>query len=336
MDFEKLGRKIRESFLSDLENIGLGDVFKIPLEYLIGKERFFGDFYAIYLSEIVGIHDENVIISLGNAFLFGRAFVISQDQVLDNLKNPNIDYILASPILYQEFVKRIKMLVSGTSFVEDMQKILKKAREANIKEQYDHRNKILPYTLEDLGNLGRKTGLVKIPAKAVCYLSNNEGYAERIASISDNILVSIQICDDLSDVAEDFRNGNYTIPVTHGILLSPDKTETEKSMYQGLFLSGLFESLLSYNLTLLGNTESEILSVVHECTQAQKYVSLLKKHLSYILEKFRNDKGLLDLEETKENDFTNLESVKCSRDVNMFKPYLELLEPGNISPEKLM
>jgi len=336
MNFNELGKKIRESFLSDLKEIELDKIFKISSEYLIGKERFFGDFYVIYLSEIFNIKDEEIIIKLGTAFLFGRAFVIAQDQILDNPDNLNLDYILSSPVLYEEFVKRMTTLVDEPSFKKDMYQILKELREANIKEQQEHRKKISNYTQNDLNNIGRKTGIVKIPAKAVCYLAGDKKNTEKMASIIDKILVVIQICDDLSDVAEDFKTGNYTIPVTHGILLSPNQIETEKSVYQGLFFSGLFECLLSHNLKLLRQINKDIKIITQKETQTEKYLFLLEKYLSNTLKEFRKTKRFFNIGKIEEEDFTKLKPIQCNEEVDKFMSYLEKIEPANLAPRRLM
>jgi len=336
MNYEILGKGIRESFLTQLENIGLRSKFRTPEEYLVGKERFFGEYYAIFLAEIIGLHDEDMIKNLGVTSLFGRAFVIAQDQVLDNPANPNLNYILASPVLYHEFVRRMNALVGNSSFDNDMEQILNEAREVNVREQQNHRGRIVPYNQEDLDKVGRKTGLVRIPAKGVCYLVNSIGHAERLASISDNVLVSIQICDDLSDVAEDYMAGNYTIPVTHGIILSPDQAETLDAIYQGLFFGGLFESLLSYNIALLRQTKTDIGFVAQKETNAEKYVSSLEKYVSNILEKFRVAKRTFGLGDVSEKNFTKLEPIQHYGEVEKLKRYLEQLKPENIAPKKLI
>jgi len=336
MNFESLGKIIRKSFLSDLKKIGLAKTFKVPINYLIGKGRFFGDYYSIYLSEIVGLKDKSLIQKLGNAFLFGRTFVIAQDQVLDNPQNFNPEYVLISSVLYDEFISKTTSLIDDPVFKRNMYRVLQEAREANIFEQKNHRNKISPFTIKDLKNLGRKTGLVKIPAEAFSYLVNKRELAEKIKSISDNILISIQICDDLADVVDDFKSGNYTIPVTHSLILSSRKFQTEEAIYEGLFSGGLFESLLSYSLHLLKHTKSEIRSIAHNETQAEIYVSQLIMHLSRILEKYKKSKKNLSIKIYEEQDFTKLKPLtKFSKKVDSLKKYLKELEPAKIAPNVL-
>ena len=99
VDSDNLAQSIRESFLKELNELGLGSLFKVPFDYLVGKERFLGDYYAVWLSEIIGIDYQEIIVNLGVSYLFGRSFVIAQDQILDNPANFNQEYVLASPNL---------------------------------------------------------------------------------------------------------------------------------------------------------------------------------------------------------------------------------------------
>jgi hypothetical protein len=336
MEIDSLSKSIKDSFFKDLANLGYNDFFQVSKEYLVGEKRLFGTYYTPYLSEMIGLEDTERIVEIGNAFLFGRAFVISQDQVLDNKEKPNIDYLLLSPVLLKEFIVKLQLFIKKFNLEKEVGKILLDSINANKKEQDEHKNKITPYTKNDLGNLYFKTGIIGIPPLIVCSLTNNSSYKDSSLFIARNLLVCIQICDDLSDVVEDYNSKNFTLPVTHGILLSKEGKINVESMHEGLLLGGLLEFLCTFIITTLEEVIKEIQNISNKRCQMELYALNLRDYIKRILEEINEIKAKKGISINYKDDFLKLKPVEESKDYSSFISILKKFEPANIAPDRLI
>ena len=284
------------------------------------------------MSELLEVQNEKIIQEVGVASLFGRAFVIIQDQMLDNLKKPNSEYITTAPILLFEFTRRINRTVDGV-LNKKTQTILLKAMQANVDEDIKHKHNIASYSQNDLQNLGVKTNLIKIPVYTMCHIANKLNLRNSLSKVAENILVAIQIADDICDIKEDFDNGNYTIPITQGLLFSSKKKLNLDNIYKGLILSGLFELLANYSLHLLilaqkntikitpkTHTEYFLTGLINNITKAKKEILELKQAKGLPMLSPSNFSECLTLKKTDKNNV----------DVKKFIPLLEQLEPSKI------
>lgn len=336
MEIEKISEEIKNSFYEDLKNLGFDRFFNVPKDYLVGDRRFFGTYYLPYLAEFLSFGDEKQTIKLGNTYLFGRAFVIAQDQVLDNFHSPNKDYVLISPFLLKEFTRKLEKLIKKFHLENDLNEILLNSIKANKSEQELHKNKVSLYTKKDLQNLYLKTGIVDLPAILLCRLSNQQAYQDLLLSIIRKILICIQICDDLADVAEDYGSGNYTLPVTHGILLSKEGKVSLENMYEGLLLSGLLESLISFVVKTLNEVLEDITKISDKKIRLNIYSLSLRNYIKKILKEIEEIKANEQINILYDDDFTKLRPVKKQKEYKDLIPILKKLEPSNIAPEKIL
>ena len=336
MEIDKLSEEIKNSFFKDLEKLGFANTFNVPPDYLVGNKRLFGTYYSLYLAEFLNFDDKKQIIEIGNAYLFGRAFVIAQDQVLDNLHNPNKDYILISPFLLKEFIIKLEKLIKEFHLESNLNEILLDSIRANKNEQELHKNKITPYTKKDVQNLYLKTGIVDFPVTLFCRLSNQQTYQDLLLSIIRKILICIQICDDLADVAEDYNSGNYTLPVTHGILLSKEGKVSLENMYEGLLLSGLLESLVSFVVKTLDEVLEGLTRISDKKSELGIYSLSLRNYIKKILKEIEEMKENKKIKIFYDEDFTKLEPIKEQKEHRNLIHFLKKLEPSNIAPEKII
>jgi len=336
MKIDGLSKKIKVSFLNDLGDFGFNNFFHVSNDYLVGEKRLFGTYYIPYLSEMIGLKNEKSMVNIGNAFLFGRAFVISQDQVLDNREKPNIDYLLLSPVLLEEFIYKLYASIKKFNLEKEIRRILFDSVMANKNEQNEHKNKITSYSKKDLQSLYLKTGIVGIPPIIICCLVNKPQHKNRLLSIARNLLVCIQICDDLSDVAEDYNSKNFTLPVTHGILLSGDNKINIESVYEGLLLGGLLESLCTFIITSLNKIIRDIKKISNKETQMKLYVLNLKSRIEEILKNIKEIKTKKGINASYQEDFTKLKPLKEVGEYRSMIHLLKKFEPANIAPNKLI
>ncbi|MDP2925525.1 MAG: hypothetical protein Q8N99_04080 [Nanoarchaeota archaeon] len=335
MEIDSISESIKDSFFRDMTNLSFNSLFHVPKEYLVGEKRLFGTYYIPYLSEMIGLEDKKKIVEIGNAFIFGRAFVISQDQILDNKERPNIDYLLLSPLLLKEFIVKLQVLIKKFNLEKEVKEILLDSITANKKEQEEHKNKITPYTKNDLENLYFKTGIVGLLPLIICSLINKPLYKDPSILIARSLLVCVQICDDLSDVAEDYNSKNFTFPVTHGILLSKKGKMSMENMYEGLLLSGLLEFLCNFIITTLDKITKEIKKISNEKCQMELYTLNLRNYIKKILEEIDEIKTKKEIPINYNDDFLKLKPLEESKDYSSIIPLLKKFEPANIAPNKL-
>jgi len=332
MKIEKISNEIENSFYENLKNLGFDNFFNVPKNYLAGHRRFFGTYYLPYLAELLRFNNERKIIDIGNASLFGRAFVIAQDQAIDN---PSKDWVFISPLLLKEFIKKIGKFIKEFHLESTFNKILLDSIKANKNEQKLHKNKITPYANKDLQNLYLKTRIVDLPVILLCHLCHKQKSQDLLLSIIRKILVCIQICDDLADVEEDYSSGNYTIPVTHGVLLSEKGETSLENMYEGLLLSGLLESLISFVIKTLNEVLEDIEKISDKKVQLKIYSLGLRNYINEILKEIEKIK-MNERSNIFYDDFTKLKPVKKRKKYNSLILFLKKLEPANITPERIV
>ena len=336
MEIEKISEEIKNSFYEDIRNLGFDRFFNVPKDYLVGDRRFFGTYYLPYLAEFLSFGDEKQIVKIGNAFLFGRAFVIAQDQILDNLHSLNKDYILISPFLLKEFTTKLEKLIKEFHLESKLNEILLDSIKANKSEQELHKNKITPYTKKDLQNLYSKTRIVDLPAILLCNICDKQRFQDLFLSVIQKMMVCIQICDDLADVAEDYHSGNYTLPVTHGILLSKEGKKSLENMYEGLLLSGLLESLMSFVVETLNEVLEDLTRISEKRVQLNIYSISLRNYITKISKEIEEIKANQQDNMFYDDDFTKLKPVEKRKEYKDLIPLLKKLEPANIAPEKIL
>ena len=334
---QKISNKIESAFIAELKHLKLHALLKLSRKYLIGRRRFLGNLYIPLISEILEVEDEKIIQEIGVSSLFGRAFVIIQDQMLDNLKKPNPKYITIAPILLYEFTKRINKS-SNNVLDEEMQTILLKAMQANVDENIKHRDNIASYSQNDLKNLGTKTGLIRIPVYAMCHIAKKINLYNNLSRITENILVAIQIADDICDIEEDFSDGNYTIPITQGFLFSGEKKLSLDNVYKGLLLSGLFELLINYSLDLLNLAQKNTTKITSK-THTESFLTGLIGNITKVKKeilKLKQTEGLPMLLPNNFNECLLLKKTgKNGADIKQFIPFLKQFEPGKIQNDLL-
>jgi hypothetical protein len=329
---DELAGKITGRFLALAGAMGMHKMAtKVPVDYLVGQKRFFGDYYAPFLAEIAGLRNDEKIVNLGSAYLFGRAYTIAQDKLIDD-KDKDMDYIILAPALLTHFIHSMTELGSR-DLMARIDTIVAISMKANMNEHEHHRGQFIPYDEADLYALVRKTGIIQIPPYAACRMANNSG-GRTLASACGNALVAIQICDDLADIEEDFNAGNYTIPVTQGYLLSGEEEPTLDNVCRGLFLSGLFESLLSKASGCLEASAGKVGEISRADTHAARYLKNLQAYLNQLSFKVYKTKEVLGIPFNKDLDL-EAKAEPVSGDHTPFIPYLKELDPANLAPGKV-
>ena len=139
--------------------------------------------------------------------------------------------------------------------------------------------------------------------------------------------------NDQGDTLEDFEKGTYSIPVTHGFLLSGRDRISQQSIFQGLFGSGLFESLLSYAIENLEKSIEYVQEINNAETEILGYFKALKSYIHNVKEQAREIRGY-EIEHT--SDFTQLSNRHLDYvDIDTANKILQSLEPALIAPGEI-
>ena len=285
-------------------------MFQLPEEYLVGRGRFFGDYQAAYLAGILGYQNEAKIVEVGVAHLFGRAFVIAQDRILDNPTSSNRDYIIAAPLLLQAFFERNDSIATSEKFSEEMERVILESAKENLSESRKKRTPAERYSGKDLLNVWKKTGAFTIAAKSFRFLAKGKksGALERIV---ENVLVAIQICDDLSDLQEDAEQGNYTIILSQ--LIQSDKRGSGKEFVFSETSKKRAIGFIQTASRCLDRAIRKTGQLSGKPTLAESYFKRLRTRLQ-----------------------TTAEEISEATEDQQIKRMLRKLEPGDIAPIKLM
>jgi hypothetical protein len=198
------GQELKQRFQEELTKLGLPSKI-VPFDYLVGERRFLGLWNGPMVAEIVRINDPRLIFELGITSLFGRGFVIAQDQAIDQGKT---DLVPLIPVMLNRFLTGIRALTGG-SIENDVNKIIEESALDNLAD-IAQRQRPFTVTICDLGKIGRKTKIAVIPGLAATVMANQPGLKELMTNITYRYLVAIQIADDLADMDDDEANNHFT------------------------------------------------------------------------------------------------------------------------------
>ena len=199
-------QKIEQEFLERLANMGLSFGNNISPVYLAGQRRFLGLWHGPMIAEIAGITRQQLVVDLGIASLFGRAYVIAQDQALDHGRS---DLAAIVPRLLDEFLMRIRAL-AGSKIEARISEIIEGNTTANEKDLV-MRQSPCRASMKDLRNIGQKTSVALLPSLAAAMKAKLMATSGLYVDITYRYLLAIQIADDLADLAKDEAEGRFTL-----------------------------------------------------------------------------------------------------------------------------
>lgn len=270
-----LSKRIEKKFINELKKVGCDSLFKdLPDEYIYGQERMGGSALAPVYAEIVNLKDENKIIDLGMAALFGRCFVIAQDQMIDGHRPITNEQIITTPILCNEFIHRTNSLVKNQEFNKKMNEIL----------LINQRGNFIDFVNGDLGQIGDKIKVTEIPVIAACYMANKPELQDIMANIPYKFNIALQLVDDMSDTERDMVAKNMTAPVVKELIKNGKLSEE------------VFEELIIEPIILTSEIKNIINKINPKAYVALNYVEKLNNNLKNLRSKIKTIKDLEKLD----------------------------------------
>jgi hypothetical protein len=204
-----LSDQIKKNSVKELERLNLSKLFeKLPEEYLFGEDRFLGLLMAPLLAEILEIKDKKEIIKLGVATSIGRCFIIAEDQMVDRHSEITKELILSTPVLYYDFVRKIRELVNN----EDLNKKIDEITLDMMKGNSIYRS------TTNIEDIALNVAIVKIPAITAAYMANKPELRDKIATVSYKFAVAVGLTDFICDIEEDTKIGIESTPIVWGLI----------------------------------------------------------------------------------------------------------------------
>ena len=200
--FSALSLSIAEEFRKELIEIGFPET--VPEKYLLGERRFLGIWNVPMIAEIAKLTKLPMVVELGVIYLYIRAYVIAQDQVIDHRRVELAPYIT---LLYGALLNRIEEFSHSTT---EAMEIVRATCLANI-DDLSRRRERTNTTNDDLWSIGRKTEIAIIPSILTARAVGVDSLEKSLPDITYRYLVAMQIVDDLADLEEDEAAGQYTV-----------------------------------------------------------------------------------------------------------------------------
>lgn len=289
---KNLARDILDTVSAEASALSLRSTFEhFNNNYLFGINRFFGDLYSPLLAEICQVSDEEVINNMGVAHLFGRIFVILQDQLLDEdstLTPAQKDsYLLALPVVFNKMLASYEKVIDNQSLHTQVQDTLQLVQSENKKEKQLHYTKLNRYEQKEIFNLGKKTSLFSFPALLYGQASLDIKKTFALHAVADKLIVIIQLCDDLADIEDDLKEKNYTHPITEAVITSKSENTSLESVKAGLINHGVLVSILDTVSDLLKEIKTDVNRIAEKETVAEKYFHFFHEHVVSVKEEVR-------------------------------------------------
>ncbi len=251
--------------------------------YLLGVDRFFGNLYIPLLSDILNIEDDKFIKELGVSYLFGRVFVILQDQLLDESKNleekTRNEYLLSSPLTFQRMLIGFETVAKREWLHKEMERSLVSVSKHNILEIENHHNRIQKYSEQEIKDLWKKTSLFSLPSLILAHDILNDEESERFHQVICKLVVIIQLCDDLADIKSDLVDKNFTYPITEALLNMNTSEVTLPNVYMSLLRGGILINILNKISGLLTEIQQDVRIVTGRESVISQYFNYLHQYM---------------------------------------------------------
>lgn len=196
--------------------------------------------------------------------------------------------VIVAELLIQRGASRLQVVVQPTSqgIFSDA---FGDAADAAIHEIAKHRQTVSSFEQSELEQVGRKLALIQACAAAVISVSGVQIEWSRIENLFRKMSLGLQILDDLTDLDEDWRAGNFTLPITSAIRRGclivegdvPRLISMEEVLARVVVSGALVESLAVAEEALQSAlTEIEILS--KGSTSFARYLSATCQRIQFV------------------------------------------------------
>jgi hypothetical protein len=215
--------------------------------------------------------------------------ILMLDDVLDGTVDSDrrAPHMIVSELLVQRGLTAFLPFVPPRRHPEITQ-ILAVTAEAAIYEVDHHRGRTSSYSEPDLIRVRDKLAFLHACALAVLAISKNDTDSLRIKKLIDALSLGLQLLDDLTDLQEDWKVANLTMPlnkaVVTGFLRIGDgevpRLVSSREIVSAVVRSGGFTETLQGARSVLSKASDEICTLRRTSTGFGRYLSRLNGELA--------------------------------------------------------
>ena len=310
------------------DSIGLQNSY---VDRLYGRDKFFGEYFGYWLSELYEIKDQEFIRELSFGSILLRSYIFMQDDIFDGdlEKSPN-NILLADYFLTKSIEVFYSLVANSNLFWKKFNSFFEDYIGANIKFS-QHIMYYSKYTIDDFEKYVEKISLIKLPLFVIKENSSLKSSNINIYPLIKHLSIAFQFSDDLCDWKKDYLSGYFTYPITllMGILKNYKLEEKKGSEYLALMrtiigssnFSNIFFELIEFHLRksieYISNTPQIclykfLIGILNSIHNEQERISvILKRNNSYFtsyslfnIESFCDHK-IIKLNPKKMNKYTS-------------------------------
>lgn len=194
-----------------------------------------------------------------------RVHNVILDDIFDETAGSYAVSALASHLLFQRSLTEMlgSLPQNGHVQVRINQYFVEQAEAAH--RELSRRGSLIPYTPEDIRDMGSKCSLSKVYAAAILFASGCETLEDSVLIPVHELATFIQFLDDLTDWEEDWHARNYTCLLTQTCLsleklLSPRSFSHEEFTARDIFLAMVLTGSMEETLEQAGGFLGRVLA----------------------------------------------------------------------------
>lgn len=216
------------------------------LKHLFGYEKFFGEYFGSWLSQLYSIKNKSFQFDFSFGSILLRSYMIMQDDMIDRDLEKSANNILISDFFLTKSLEIFSSLVKSKDlFWEKYNELFKKYIYAN-KEFSRKMLNPSDYNIHDFENYFERICLIKLPMFVIQQKSNVKDFQCNYYHAIKHLYLALQFSDDLCDWKKDYCAGRYTYPLSLIIKVFRDEGLNKNKRMK--YISAVNDILIKSNL----------------------------------------------------------------------------------------
>ena len=189
------------------------------IEYLYDVRKskqpspYLGELYPWVIQELFDLKSNNQIQEVSQDWLALYYYTIFTDDIIDS-PDSHLDgkELISLTTLMKEGLFKLYKAVANTPYESQFEQVLNEVlRQGKAEEKLSGR---IGNRTQKVSYTKKKNDLLKLCAMAILAKTNSSKQkSQRIMEFSDRLQLCFQYLDDISDLKEDYDDGNYTVPL---------------------------------------------------------------------------------------------------------------------------
>lgn len=264
--------RTRAAFFTSMDSFPVRVAESVRGHYLdkLSREKgrpTLGEYTPWMVSDLLGINNEAAVARVAIPWMNLYVYTVIIDNLIDRTGLKDSPALLvASGLLLERGLTGLRSLLPNEHLYSEARTFLTEMAYAAVDEVQNHRHKVVGYTDDDVTRLGQKVAGLKLCGAYLLGLAPRNTTRGNDLRVLDVLGTAMQLLDDLGDWEEDWRSGNYTLPLTVtlaklsdiGIGVDEQRLLTSQTLLTGLVLSGALEQTLARSMQALATCVSQL------------------------------------------------------------------------------